>query len=224
MGEGKTSRTTAQGAASKKKILDAAISLICERGFSGTSVGAICEEAGVVKTALYWHFGSKDGLLAAIIEEISREWIEEIDSRASEGATADDSLDGMIEGMKHLVKNKSHYLRIVEAVINESANVDHEAMKAIRRLNRKGIDAIESGIERAMGRTLPDQDLLAQTIHACLHTALRQNTITPGSLDVDRFFKDVRRTVIVLVMDRVSRAQRADAKKNKAQKGSRKKK
>ena len=224
MGESHTGRTTAQGAASKKRILDSAIELICERGFSGTSVGAVCEKAGVVKTALYWHFGSKDGLLAAIIEEISREWIEEIDSRASGVDSADASLDGMIEGMKNLVNHKSHYLRIVEAVINESANVDHEAMKAIRRLNRKGISAIEAGLERAMGMPLPDQDLLAQTIHACLHTALRQNTISPGSLDVDRYFKDVRRTVIVLVRDRVERVHRDKKKKASSKKSASKKK
>ena len=57
------SRKTARGEASRRRILDAATQLICERGYSGTSVDAVCKRAGVVKTALYWHFGSKSGLL-----------------------------------------------------------------------------------------------------------------------------------------------------------------
>jgi AcrR family transcriptional regulator len=49
---------TAQGAASRERLLDAAIELIAERGYSASSVEALCRRAGVAKTALYWHFGS----------------------------------------------------------------------------------------------------------------------------------------------------------------------
>ena len=43
---------TAQGEASREKILSTAIALFSERGYAGTSVAEVCERAGVVKTAV----------------------------------------------------------------------------------------------------------------------------------------------------------------------------
>lgn len=45
-----------------------------ERGYAGTSVSAICKEVGVAATSLYWHFGSKEGLLAAVMERGAARW------------------------------------------------------------------------------------------------------------------------------------------------------
>src|SRR5512134_3808416 len=82
---GAATTKTAQGALSREKILDAAVELIADRGYSATSVDALCKKAGIVKTALYWHFGSKEGLLAAVLERVAGEWTEEIQRSASVG-------------------------------------------------------------------------------------------------------------------------------------------
>ena len=68
----------AQGAASRERILQAALELLGKRGYAATSVSAICERAGVAKTALYWHFGSKEGLLLTLLKRTRTTWIEEI--------------------------------------------------------------------------------------------------------------------------------------------------
>lgn len=49
------------------RILDAAEALFLEHGFSATSVRAIAREAGVNLGATHYHFGSKEGLLAAVV-------------------------------------------------------------------------------------------------------------------------------------------------------------
>jgi len=71
-------RLTPQGAESRERLLQGAIDLISERGYAATSVDAICRHAGTAKTALYWHFKSKEGLLNAIIERVNEDWISEI--------------------------------------------------------------------------------------------------------------------------------------------------
>ena len=88
--------------------LDAAIALICERGYSGTSVDAVCKRAGVVKTALYWHFGSKSGLLAAIIAEITEQWVDDLELQASEGADPIERLDAMLAGFRAMITKREH--------------------------------------------------------------------------------------------------------------------
>jgi AcrR family transcriptional regulator len=51
----------------KEKILDAAERLIGEQGYAATSLRQIIAEAGVNLAAVHYHFGSKEGLLDAVV-------------------------------------------------------------------------------------------------------------------------------------------------------------
>jgi len=52
-------------AGSRQKLLDAALSLIREKGYAATSVDDLCAKAGVTKGAFFHHFRSKDALAVA---------------------------------------------------------------------------------------------------------------------------------------------------------------
>jgi AcrR family transcriptional regulator len=65
----------------RRRILDAAYALFYKKGFTRVSVDDIAERAGLTKRTLYYHFPSKDDLLAAVFEfhhqfalERIREW------------------------------------------------------------------------------------------------------------------------------------------------------
>lgn len=51
----------------KDKILDAAERAFSENGYTGVSLRSIIGEAGVNLAAVHYHFGSKEGLLKAVI-------------------------------------------------------------------------------------------------------------------------------------------------------------
>lgn len=53
-------------------ILDAAETLMSERGFNGVSLRAICAEAGVNLGSFTYHFGTKERLLRAIYDRHTR--------------------------------------------------------------------------------------------------------------------------------------------------------
>jgi TetR/AcrR family transcriptional regulator len=59
-------------AGNKERIASEATRLFSERGYEGVGVGEICEVAGITKPTLYHYFGSKRGLLDAIVEERGR--------------------------------------------------------------------------------------------------------------------------------------------------------
>lgn len=54
--------------ATKKRILDAANRLFYGEGIRAVSVDAVAETAGLTKRTLYYHFKSKDDLVAAYLE------------------------------------------------------------------------------------------------------------------------------------------------------------
>jgi AcrR family transcriptional regulator len=60
------------GDATRQKIMDAAESLIIEHGFAATSLRAIAHAADVNLAATHYHFGSKQGLLAAVFHRRMR--------------------------------------------------------------------------------------------------------------------------------------------------------
>jgi AcrR family transcriptional regulator len=62
------SMTPVDRSASARRVLDAALELFAEHGFDGTSLQQIADRLGVTKAAVYYHFRSKDDLLAALVE------------------------------------------------------------------------------------------------------------------------------------------------------------
>jgi len=64
-----TSAATSRGDDRQIQLLGIACRLFSERGFSGTSLRDIAEEAKVTKAALYYHFPNKESLFAKIVLE-----------------------------------------------------------------------------------------------------------------------------------------------------------
>ena len=52
----------------RERLLETAIAIFAEKGYAGTSVREIVEQAGVSKPVLYYYFQSKEGLFLAILE------------------------------------------------------------------------------------------------------------------------------------------------------------
>jgi AcrR family transcriptional regulator len=57
-----------QGEQSRELILDATERLMAARGYAATSISDIRKACGLPPSSIYWHFGSKEGVLAAVME------------------------------------------------------------------------------------------------------------------------------------------------------------
>jgi len=60
-------RLTARGAATRARIVDAAASLVYERGTAGTSLDDVMAATGTSKSQLYHYFADKDALICEVI-------------------------------------------------------------------------------------------------------------------------------------------------------------
>lgn len=76
--------------APRERLIAAATRLFCRYGVNSVGVDAIVEAAGTAKTTLYKIFGSKDGLVEAVLEREGRAWrawfIAEIDGPGGSAA------------------------------------------------------------------------------------------------------------------------------------------
>lgn len=66
---------TAKGKRARARVLEAARQVINQKGFRSTSVNDIIEASGVKKGNLYFHFGSKEELGVAVLEQAHKDFM-----------------------------------------------------------------------------------------------------------------------------------------------------
>ena len=57
-----------RGMRSRELVLDAAERVMAEQGFEAATVARVVEEAGIPLSSVYHYYGSKDGILLAVME------------------------------------------------------------------------------------------------------------------------------------------------------------
>ncbi|MFT5441406.1 MAG: AcrR family transcriptional regulator [Myxococcota bacterium] len=196
-------RLTPQGAESRERLLQGAIDLISERGYAATSVDAICRHAGTAKTALYWHFKSKEGLLNSIIERVNEDWTNEIIRSTKSIGEPAERLNVLIANLRYIVEEKPHLMRLLLSILLERGDQSDETRKSILKVFRRSGTALIEGIQGDLANALPRIEMVAHTILGLLQMALLRRLVDPTT-DLDLVFSDMRRTVILMVSDRVN--------------------
>jgi AcrR family transcriptional regulator len=190
-------RRKQKGRASRERILEAAVALFSERGYAATGVHEIARRAGIEKAALYWHFGSKEGLLAAVMDRMDAEFVERIAKKVSQSASSDERLDLFVGGLKRLAAERGHLVRLMLTVALERGKVSSESRAAMQRIFDRTRAAVVFGFEQALGAKLPDLDLIARLALAYLDEAAVRGAIDPEGAEHDRFFAHLRRLIVL---------------------------
>ncbi|PXY19364.1 TetR/AcrR family transcriptional regulator [Prauserella muralis] len=82
---------SARARASRRKLFEATIRLAHSRGLASVTVDEIATEAGVAKGTVYYNFGSKDGLVEALL----RYGTDLLGQRLTAATAADDPVAGL---------------------------------------------------------------------------------------------------------------------------------
>ncbi|WP_181429159.1 TetR/AcrR family transcriptional regulator [Curtobacterium sp. MCSS17_008] len=94
--------TRPRGEQRRRQILDVALRLFAERGFTNVSVAEVASEVGITTAGLLHHFGTKNALLIAVLQEREAR-NQEIDQRL--GSEGKDWLETFVA---RLAQNEEH--------------------------------------------------------------------------------------------------------------------
>ena len=114
----------------KTKLLNAALALIRERGFSATTIDALCERAGVTKGAFFHYFKSKDELGVAAAEHwsaVTGALFEQADYHAHEDPL--DRLFAYIELRRSLLEGEIPEVTCVVGTMVQEAYAGHPTIR-----------------------------------------------------------------------------------------------
>lgn len=80
----------------RRRILDAAVKLLGERGYAGLRTAEVAAAAGVSKGAQTHHFPAKDDLVVAVVEHVFARASEQARTRARRAASPDEAIKALI--------------------------------------------------------------------------------------------------------------------------------
>ncbi|MCI3270679.1 TetR/AcrR family transcriptional regulator [Streptomyces cylindrosporus] len=113
MTRGNTDRKQrANGAESRRRILDAAVEIAGERGYDGTSIAAVSAKCGLPASSIYWHFRDKDDLIAAVIERGFKSWLAAVALPGEETGTPLERVTAMATNVAKALADSPDFLRL----------------------------------------------------------------------------------------------------------------
>jgi AcrR family transcriptional regulator len=159
----------AESEATKANILDVARQEFADKGLSGARIDEIAERTNTSKRMIYYHFGSKEGLYRAVLEEAYARIRETETAMPIETMGAEEALKANV---RLTFDYHSQHPEFVRLVMNE--NIHHGAfikdVAGIKRRNESVIrvlgDIIAKGITEGVFRDGLDPIDLHMTISA----------------------------------------------------------
>lgn len=73
----------------KRALLDMAEEMFAAKGYDGVSLRGLADAAGVTPAMIHYYFKNKDGLYAAMLEDVTGRILSQIEAAATEGASED---------------------------------------------------------------------------------------------------------------------------------------
>lgn len=140
----------ADGQLSRSRILDAATEIAAERGYEGTSIGAVSAKCGLPASSIYWHFKDKDDLIAAVIERSFGNWLEVWqvtgDPKAPKDIEALDRLMAVAAGTAKAVLDSPEFLRLGLMLALERRPVEPRARAMYIQVRERALEALSVNI------------------------------------------------------------------------------
>ena len=172
----------------RRRLYGAAVELIAEQGFTATTVDAIAERAGVAKGTVFYNFGSKEGLFAAVLEH----GIERLSDAMA--AAAEDGLDAVVMAQLRFFDEFGPFARVLVAEVWQTAWQD-----AVVRLREGAIGVYERVLKES---DLP-RDFDAGTAATALFGMVLTVSIERRALHPERPLEQTHATLTDLIRLRI---------------------
>jgi TetR/AcrR family transcriptional repressor of nem operon len=165
------------------EILEAAESMIRERGYNGFSFREIADAVGVKSASVHYHFKTKGDLGAAVANTYTEKFIDSLGDPEAEGVTPKTLIEGYIDACRYAVvkQNKMCLCGMLGAEVAAlPENVAHEA----RAFFEKNIDWLAKVYARMPG---VDPTVALRRAHGAVATVEGAMIIARTLKDADAF-------------------------------------
>ncbi|GGP87513.1 TetR/AcrR family transcriptional regulator [Streptosporangium pseudovulgare] len=220
-----TAKTGGRRAETRLKLFTAAVEVIAEQGYSAATVEAIAERAGVAKGTVFYNFGSKEALFAAMLDhgighlaaalaeaasggpgpavperDAGRTGRDGADGPAAPGGgTALDALDAVVMAQLRFFEEYGAFARVLLAEMWRTAWQD-----AVARLRDQVLGVYAGVLRRAVAEGLVREGLDVETAATAVFGMVVTVSIERRALHPDRPLEELHATLADLLHRRVT--------------------
>jgi len=186
---------SSRGEATKQKLFEATLRLAASRGLVGLTVDDIATEAGVAKGTVYYNFGSKDGLVDALL----RYGVGLLAERLRAAATGGDPLETIESQVDTALEFISEYPGFSQILVSEMWRTPGQWHETLTLLREEIISIVKEQLQR-----LADAGRLPKGVEIPTAAAGLFGTMLVVSLDWQTFQPtrtrpEVRDSVMLLI-------------------------
>lgn len=178
-------------ALSDRKMFDAAVSLINERGTQKTTLKEIGERAGYSRGLANYRFGSKDKLMLELFESFDKLWKAHLADHIGEAMGLHAVLQAA-EALRDFLKKESSYMRAMYLLWYECLGHDSEMLGTLslhHEVYRKDAQRwIEQGISSGEINPTINPEQFAVQYCAFIFGIVYQWLVNASALDLDAVF------------------------------------
>jgi AcrR family transcriptional regulator len=115
----------------RERIRNAGLEVLKRDGYAGLTTAKVAAAAGENKALIAYHFGSKQGLVAAVAREVSEEITREVLEGLGEPATAGELVRGLTAGIWRILERDEGLARVYFDLASQSI-VEPEVQNIMR--------------------------------------------------------------------------------------------
>lgn len=185
---------------SRRKIIRAAIELFARQGYMRTTLNEVGDAAGYTGGLVSHRFGSKQGLLHAVVESIGSRFFQDQLQPFIEDVSAEVSIKRYIEIYLREILERESRIRALYVIMGEALGSVPEIAHEIAALNDKHrnriADIVRRGVRSGEFRRLKNAETTAIIVLAELRGITMQALADPGAVDVLSMISPVQRNVL----------------------------
>jgi AcrR family transcriptional regulator len=172
--------------ARRQAIVEAAMGVFAQHGFDAATTDDIARAAGLSKGGLYWHFKSKDDILAALLQQFFNQELAALEQLARASGSAGARLRQLGEQAANAILQMEPVLPVVlefYALAARQEQVRAQIQGYYQRYQRRLVDLLQQGYDAGEFRSCTAEQvatfLIAQLEGLALMWAIAPEVVSP---------------------------------------------
>ncbi|GAB7142343.1 TetR/AcrR family transcriptional regulator [Mycobacterium riyadhense] len=193
-----------QGETSRELILDATERLMATKGYAATSISDIRNACGLPPSSIYWHFGSKEGVLAAVMMRGASRFFAAIPTWDEADEAIEARSERQLTALANLQSQHPDFLRLFYLLSLERSD-DPTVAEMVRRVRDTAIarfrDAITHLLPFDLPRGIADRIVTELTGFAVALSdgVFFADHLEPDATDVERMYRRLWQALEALI-------------------------
>jgi AcrR family transcriptional regulator len=141
-----------RGARSREIVLDAAEGLIADQGYEAATVAALVERAGIPASSIYHYFGSKEGVLLAVMERGAERFFEELPGPDRRRRSRLEHLRELVGASSTTLARHPDFLRILVVMAAQAKGAaDGDVYAVVNRVRELALVRLRAEMQTVFG-------------------------------------------------------------------------